>query len=1057
MSEPIPGPAPLPIVGNAYNLDLVNSFTTFGNLTDTYGPIFKLTLGGEEKIFITTQSLMDEVCNEKRFSKLVAGSLAQIRNGVQDGLFTAHPGEHNWEIAHRVLMPAFGPSSIRAMFDEMHDIASQLVIKWARFGPNEKIHVTDDFTRLTLDSIALCAMGTRFNSFYHEDMHPFVHAMVGFLAESGARASRPAVVQYFMHSAQQQYDADIELMKKVAGDLVADRKANPNDKKDLLNAMLKGKDARTGEHMTEDSIMNNMITFLIAGHETTSGLLSFLFYYLLKHPSAYQAAQRQVDEVVGRGPITVEHMSKLPYIEACMRETLRLSPSAIAIQMQPRPDGQEDPIYLGKGKYEIKKGQAIVCVIPQIHRDPTVYGDDANLFRPERMLDEPFAKLPKNSWKPFGNGVRGCIGRPFAWQETILTAVMLLQNFNLRFDDPSYQLQIKQTLTIKPKDFFMRATLRHNVDPVQLEKMLHVNIEAEAKAGEKDRAAGISSVGPAKKPMTILYGSNAGTCEALAQNLARDASSRGYSAQVGPLDSGVDKVPKDQPVIVISSSYEGQPPDNAAHFVEWIQGLGSGAMTGVKYAVYGCGNHDWTSTFHRIPKLLDAEFKRCGATRVADVGLGDVADGDIFNHFDKWQDEQLWSSIGGDVDPAEEGTVEVDIDTDARKSTLRQDVREATVISNKVLTAPGEPEKRHLILTLPTGMSYKSGDYLARNIRRALNRYNLPWDAMLTIKVGANTTLPTGHPVSAMDVLSAYVELGQPATRKNVARIASSISDEKVREEVLALSKEGFENEILKKCRSPLDLLEEYPTAELPLGDFLAMLPPMRIRQYSISSSPLADPTVASITWSVLDAPSRVADSKRFLGVASNFLSKVQEGDRIHVAVKPSHGNFHPPKDTENTPLMMFCAGTGLAPFHGFVQERAIQIQAGRKVAPAYLFIGCRHPERDALFKDELQKWETDGVVTVFYAFSAASEQSKHCRYVQDRLWEERGEMRKVFDQGAKLYVCGTSRVGEGIASTVKKIFQDYCASVGKPKTDEEVERWFQDIKSDRFSSDVFA
>lgn len=69
------------------------------------GPIFRLTLGGEEKIFITTQSLMDEVCNEKRFSKLVAGSLAQIRNGVQDGLFTAHPGEHNWEIAHRVLMP----------------------------------------------------------------------------------------------------------------------------------------------------------------------------------------------------------------------------------------------------------------------------------------------------------------------------------------------------------------------------------------------------------------------------------------------------------------------------------------------------------------------------------------------------------------------------------------------------------------------------------------------------------------------------------------------------------------------------------------------------------------------------------------------------------------------------------------------------------------------------------------------------------------------------------------------------------------------------------------
>ena len=117
--------------------------------------------------------------------------------------------------------------------------------------------------------------------------------------------------------------------------------------------------------------------------------------------------------------------------------------------------------------------------------------------------------------------------------------------------------------------------------------------------------------------------------------------------------------------------------------------------------------------------------------------------------------------------------MEVEIDTDARRSTLRQDVKEAIVLSNKVLTAEGEPEKRHVVLKLPSGMSYNSGDYLAvlpmndqKNIRRVLKYYGLPWDAMLTIKVGANTTLPTGHPVSAMDVLGAYVELGQPATRK---------------------------------------------------------------------------------------------------------------------------------------------------------------------------------------------------------------------------------------------------------------------------------------------------
>jgi cytochrome P450/NADPH-cytochrome P450 reductase len=292
---------------------------------------------------------------------------------------------------------------------------------------------------------------------------------------------------------------------------------------------------------------------------------------------------------------------------------------------------------------------------------------------------------------------------------------------------------------------------------------------------------------------------------------------------------------------------------------------------------------------------------------------------------------------------------------------------------------------------------------------------------------------------------------------QNVSRIAASIPDEQIREKVLALAGKDFDGEISQKRRSPLDILEEYPSASLPLGEYLAMLPPMRIRQYSISSTPLADATTATLTWSVLDAPSKIADTKRFLGVASNYLSCVGEGDRIHVAVKESHGNFHPPKDIENTPVMMFCAGTGLAPFRGFIQERAIQAQAGRKVAPAYLFIGCTHPDKDAIFKDELQQWVNAGIVKVFYAFSKAKEESKGCRHVQDRLWEEREEMIKVFDQGAKLYVCGSSMVGEGVAAMTKKIFQEYCDSIGKSKTDEEVESWFQGIKSDRYASDVFA
>jgi cytochrome P450/NADPH-cytochrome P450 reductase len=136
------------------------------------------------------------------------------------------------------------------MFNEMHDIASQLVMKWARHGGDHTIHVTDDFTRLTLDTIALCAMDYRFNSYYYQRMHPFVDAMADFLKTSGDRARRDPISQMFYGAESQKYWRDIELLRKTSMDVIKTRRENPTDKKDLLNGMLNGVDKQTGEKMT---------------------------------------------------------------------------------------------------------------------------------------------------------------------------------------------------------------------------------------------------------------------------------------------------------------------------------------------------------------------------------------------------------------------------------------------------------------------------------------------------------------------------------------------------------------------------------------------------------------------------------------------------------------------------------------------------------------------------------------------------------------------------------------------------------------------------------------
>lgn len=281
-------------------------------------------------------------------------------------------------------------------------------------------------------------------------------------------------------------------------------------------------------------------------------------------------------------------------------------------------------------------------------------------------------------------------------------------------------------------------------------------------------------------------------------------------------------------------------------------------------------------------------------------------------------------------------------------------------------------------------------------------------------------------------------------------------SDDATQQELRALGGDSFTAEITEKRVSPLDLLERFPTIRITFGDFLAMLSPLRIRQYSISSSPLADPCSCTLTYNVLDQEAHVG-GKRFLGVASNYLSMLEKGDRIHVAVKPSHQAFHPPLDIANVALVMACAGTGLAPFRGFAQERAKQIEVGRQLAPALLFVGCRYHDRDRLYKEEFDEWERIGAVDVRYAFSKEPEKSEGCKYVQDRLWKDRKDTIELFDAGARVYVCGSRVVGEGVKTVATKIYMEAAQERGKPKTNEEAENWFTEIRNERYASDVFA
>ncbi|KAI0354817.1 fatty acid hydroxylase [Trametes cingulata] len=1056
MGTPIPTPPAIPFLGHVNTLDKEVPIRSLDLLARQYGEIYQLSMLGEKRIIANSYQLQNELSDEKRFMKKVSGNLNVVRCATGDGLFTAHvPEEKNWYIAHRLLMPSFNAAGVYRMTDDMMDIISQLVLKWERFGAKGIIDPASDFTRLTLDAISLCAMSYRLNSFYREDLHPFAVAMADFLIESGRRSNRPTIIQSMMTGTNAKYEEDQRIMGQLVNEILEDRRANPPEKQDILTVMMNGRDKETGLGLSDDNIKHNLLTFLIAGHETTSGMLTFTLYYLLKNPEALRKLREEIDAKVGDRLMTAQDVGKLPYLLAVMRESLRLGPTAPARTVAPL----EDTTLCGK--YFVGKGTSIIINAYNTHRDPKVWGEDAEKFRPERMLDGKFEALPPNAWQPFGFGMRGCIGRPFAWQEAQLALVTILQRFDIVMHDPAYELELKQTLTIKPHNFYVHALPRKNKSHMLALSSANLHKEPVTSA-QKAPDATITADAAKLQPLYVLYGSNTGNSESFAQRLASDAPAHGFRASIGTLDSASGHLPKDGPLLIVTASYEGQPADNAAHFVEWLSNVQGSGCSGIKYAVFGCGNRDWAKTYQRIPRLIDEALVEHGAARLQDRGEGDASGAEFFEEFDQWE-KSLWEKLSETYGTTgSSGATGLDVKIVSRGTTraelLRQrDTALGTVVLNKLLTSPNAPAKRHIEFALPDGMTYRAGDYLAilpvnpdRVVRRALARFGLSAEQEIELSTGGPTSLPVNRPMAISAILSGYVELSQPATTRDLDILLKAKNSESSLQALQALSKDYAEN-VFKKRLSVLDILEAHPEIDLSLSSFLQMLPSMRIRQYSISSSPLWNAQHVTLTVSVINAPAISGGSEPFLGVASTYLGGLQQGDKVQLSVRASNVAFHPPSDL-SVPLVMMCAGSGLAPMRGFLQERAMQKQAGREVAKSLLFFGCRSPTEDFLYGDsDLKEWSDLGIVDVRPAFSRSMGQSEGCRYVQDRVRHDKIDVIRAFLAGGRFFVCGASKVAAG----VKQVLVEFIKET-RNLDDEGALMTFDEIMSGRYATDIF-
>ncbi|MFE7929746.1 cytochrome P450 [Streptomyces sp. NPDC057456] len=437
------------LLGASRRTPLQDSLRYAGQL----GPIFRRKAFGREFVFVWGAELAADMADETRFAKHVGLGIANLRPVVGDALFTAYNHEPNWQLAHDVLAPGFSREAMAAYHPMMLDVAERLTGHWDReLAAGRAVDVPGDMTKLTLETIARTGFGHDFASFERSRPHPFVTAMVGTLTYAQRLNTVPSPA--LLRRATRRNEADIAYLNRTVDELVRARRDGGGGDGDLLDRMLDTAHPTTGERLSAQNVRRQVVTFLVAGHETTSGALSFALHYLSLNPRIAARARAEVDRVWGDAAVPgYEQVAKLRYVRRVLDEALRLWPTAPAFAREARAD-----TVLG-GEHPVRRGGWALVLTAMLHRDPEAWGPDADRFDPDRFDAAAVRARAPHTFKPFGTGARACIGRQFALHEATLVLGLLLRRYELR-PDPAYRLRVTERLTLMPEGLRMHLERR---------------------------------------------------------------------------------------------------------------------------------------------------------------------------------------------------------------------------------------------------------------------------------------------------------------------------------------------------------------------------------------------------------------------------------------------------------------------------------------------------------------------------------------------------------------------------------------------------------------------
>lgn len=524
-----------------------------------------------------------------------------------------------------------------------------------------------------------------------------------------------------------------------------------------------------------------------------------------------------------------------------------------------------------------------------------------------------------------------------------------------------------------------------------------------AEAPQAADQAQVQALAPVAKDVTILFGSQTGNSDKLAKKMAKRLEGEGFEVTTASMNSfkpnNLKKI--SHLLIVVSTHGEGEPPDTAISFHEFLHSKRAPQLEGLQYSILALGDTSY-EFFCQTGKDFDKRLEELGGTRLVERADCDV---DFDETATEWMSQvsgalaKLVQAQSGVATQAAGSAVGQPAAAAVESEYSRANPFQAEVLENLNLNGRGsDRETRHVEISLEgSDLTYEPGDSIGiipENDSALADELIalMGWQADEKVTVNKN-----GEQRALRDALISYYEI-TVLTKPLLKQFAETTSNAELTE----LVGEGQEQKLkaYMKGRDLIDLVKDYSLKGLSAQSFVSLLRKIPARLYSISSSLNANPEEVHIT---VRSVRYEANGRERNGVCSVQLAeRVAAGNKLPIFIQ-NNPNFKLPESTD-TPIIMIGPGTGVAPFRAFLGERE---EAGAE-GKSWLFYGDQHFATDFLYQVEWQRWLKDGVLTrMDVAFSRDTAEKV---YVQHRMLEKGEELYKWLQEGAHVYVCGDEK-----------------------------------------------